>query len=119
MWVGTLGGGLNRIGADGRVTRYRSGPAGSPTHDWIWALASDDRTLWIGTGLSLDAVDLDQPSRVRRVALNAGQDPHNPEGAQGLAQVRDHHRVNPELVEGVDLGGGGDGDECVCVCVSE
>ena len=84
MWVGTLGGGLNRIGADGRVTRYRSGPAGSPTHDWIWALASDDRTLWIGTGLSLDAVDLDRPSRVRRVALDAGQDPHNPEGAQGL-----------------------------------
>lgn len=85
LWVGTLGGGLNRIGPDGRVARYRAaGSAGTLTHDWIWSLASDDRHLWIGTGLSLDALALDVPARVRRVPLTAGVAPQNPEGAQGL-----------------------------------
>ncbi len=69
LWVGTLGGGLNRIDPDGRVTRYRHDAANSATvsHDWIWSLASDGKTLWVGTGSGLDAIRLDQPNPVERL----------------------------------------------------
>lgn len=68
LWVGTLGGGLNRMDPDGTVTRYRhaSGAPRTLSHDWVWSLASDDETLWIGTGEGLNAIDLNAPEAVQR-----------------------------------------------------
>ena len=69
LWIGTLGGGLNRIAPDGRITRYRHVPGNRATlaHDWVWSLAHDDETLWVGTGDGLNAIRLGAPDRVRRL----------------------------------------------------
>ncbi|NNF58321.1 MAG: hypothetical protein HKN04_08765 [Rhodothermaceae bacterium] len=69
LWVGTLGGGLNRIDLDGRITRYRhdSGNPATISHDWIWSLQSDSEHLWIGTSGGLDRIALDRPGRVERL----------------------------------------------------
>ena len=61
VWVGTLGGGLNRVDRQtGAVRRYRHGPGdpGSLCSDRIWALYGDRRgRLWIGTDGGLCALD--------------------------------------------------------------
>ncbi|GAB5535500.1 MAG: hypothetical protein Rubg2KO_17490 [Rubricoccaceae bacterium] len=69
LWIGTLGGGLNRMGPNGRITRYRHAPDNTATlaHDWVWSLAHDEETLWVGTGGGLNAIRLDAPARVRRL----------------------------------------------------
>jgi len=72
LWVGTLGGGLNRLDrATGTVTRYRH-RAGRPTslcHDRIWSLYEDRRgTLWIGTDEGLCGLDR-RTGRFTRYAL--------------------------------------------------
>jgi len=70
LWVGTLGGGLNRIDpATDAVTRYHHDPDDGTTlsHSWVWSLASDERTLWIGTGDGVNRIDLNAPRDVERV----------------------------------------------------
>lgn len=70
LWAGTLGGGLNRIDpATSTVTRYRHDARddASLSHDWIWSLASDERSLWIGTGDGVDRIDLDAPLGIERL----------------------------------------------------
>jgi signal transduction histidine kinase/ligand-binding sensor domain-containing protein len=61
LWVGTLGGGLNRVDrATGDVRRYRERP-GQPDdlgHDWVWCLAdAGDGRVWAGLGDGLALVD--------------------------------------------------------------
>ncbi len=51
LWFGTFGGGLHRLSADGRITRFAAGAAGAGLpSDNVLALAFDARgMLWIGT----------------------------------------------------------------------
>ncbi|MCC7131148.1 MAG: hypothetical protein IT352_00810 [Gemmatimonadales bacterium] len=53
IWIGTIGGGLNRWNrATGEVRRFRRAPSGaaSLSNDMVWALAADSAgTVWAGT----------------------------------------------------------------------
>ena len=73
LWVGTSGGGLNRLDlANGRFERFRHDPnaPGSLAHDQVRALLQDaDGRLWVGTGGGLDLFD-SRPPHLR--ALPAG-----------------------------------------------
>ncbi|HEX8386868.1 MAG TPA: two-component regulator propeller domain-containing protein, partial [Rubricoccaceae bacterium] len=69
LWVGTLGGGLNRLDpTTGRAVRIRlrTGDPASLSDDRVEALRVDRRgRLWAGTGVGLDLVDV-RTGRVRR-----------------------------------------------------
>ncbi|MGE3616451.1 MAG: two-component regulator propeller domain-containing protein [Gemmatimonadales bacterium] len=58
IWIGTIGGGLNRWDRrTGSVRRFRRDPArpGTLSHDIVWALAADaGGGVWIGTSNGLD-----------------------------------------------------------------
>ena len=61
LWVGTIGGGLNRIEhGNGRITSFTSSPGrdGSLSHDVVWALTSTpDGTIWAGTSWGINRFD--------------------------------------------------------------
>lgn len=59
MWVGTLGGGLNRyVAATGRFIRYAVGePGGLPSGDVEALLEAADGALWIGHGAGASRFD--------------------------------------------------------------
>lgn len=83
IWVGTLGGGVNRIEPrSGAVRRFRSDP-GNPaalSHDWVWSLAdAGGGRVWAGTEMGLSLVDPGPGGRVRRIPLVV------PGGAQSRA----------------------------------
>jgi ligand-binding sensor domain-containing protein/signal transduction histidine kinase len=60
LWLGTLGGGLLRLGPEGRVAAHlRAGPGGLPS-DHVWALHADPAAphrLWVGTDEGLAVLD--------------------------------------------------------------
>jgi len=73
IWVGSLGGGVNRIDRQtGQVRRFRSEP-GNPaslTHDWVWSLAdAGDGRVWAGTERGLSRIDPAARPAVRRMPL--------------------------------------------------
>ena len=76
IWVGTYGGGLNRLDpATGRAVRmrHRGGDATSVSSDRVEALRFDRRgRLWAGTGAGLDLVDT-ATGRVRRLGDRLAQ----------------------------------------------
>ncbi|HKJ42700.1 MAG TPA: two-component regulator propeller domain-containing protein [Sunxiuqinia sp.] len=52
LWVGTAGGGLNRISKDGEVTKYEADPGkeNSISSDFVTSILRDENNnLWIGT----------------------------------------------------------------------
>lgn len=56
LWFGTYGGGLHRLGRDGRITRYphRADNPRSPPADNVFSLAFDQAgDLWVGTNKGL------------------------------------------------------------------
>lgn len=69
VWFGNYDGGLHRMAADGRITRYAHDPADADSlpSDTIMSLVFDDGgRLWIGTTQGLAYFD---GQRVRRAAL--------------------------------------------------
>ena len=80
LWVGTGEGGLQRVGADGRVTaRFLHDPANaaSLSDDYVTALHQDRAgTLWVGTRSG--GVNAFDPERGRAVRFRA--DPSDPGG---------------------------------------
>jgi diguanylate cyclase (GGDEF)-like protein len=77
LWVGTAGGGLNRLDlATGKFTRFRNDPANPSSlgHDVVRALLQDAAgRLWVGTHGGLDLYDPDTKGFV-----HYRQDPRNP-----------------------------------------
>jgi diguanylate cyclase (GGDEF)-like protein len=77
LWVGTSGGGLNRLDlARGRFERFRhdAAAAGSLADDDVRAILQDaDGRLWIGTGGGVDLFD-----RESRTFTHYRQDPRDP-----------------------------------------
>ncbi len=75
VWVGTLGGGLNRLDrSTGHVRRFRlgSGTATDVREEWVWSLARDGDVLWVGTEsglLELRGGEGEAPIRIRRIPL--------------------------------------------------
>jgi len=66
LWFGTGGGGLHRLGNDGKITRWTTEAGGLPS-DTILALAFDAAgVLWIGTDAGLARFD---GARITPVAL--------------------------------------------------
>ncbi len=61
LWIGTLGGGLNRLDPDtGRITSFRNRPndAGSLSNDRVQAILEDDaQRLWVATRDGLNLFD--------------------------------------------------------------
>ena len=72
VWFGTFGGGLHKLAADGRITRFaaaQEGQEGLPS-DNVLSLAFDAKgVLWIGTMGGLARYD---GTRVERLALPTG-----------------------------------------------
>ena len=82
LWVGTIGGGLNRlIPRTDQVVRFRhdSRNAHSLSNDVVWALHEDQRgRLWIGTDDGLNMLDLQSGRfRVARCRERAGDLPNS------------------------------------------
>ena len=75
VWVGTLGGGLNRLDpSTGRVRRFRlgAGAAADVREEWVWSLARSGEVLWVGTEsglLELRGGGGEAPVTLRRIAL--------------------------------------------------
>ena len=62
LWLGTWGGGLNRMNADGTFTRFMHDPQRptSISEDSIWVIEQDSKgTLWIGTQIGLNRMNPD------------------------------------------------------------
>jgi len=101
IWVGTLGGGLNRIDSrTGAVRRFRSDPANAATlpHDWIWSLAdAGGGRVWVGTEIGLGLVDPSPGGQVRRIPLAL------PPGAQS----RGVYTLQPDSTGALWVGTGG------------
>ena len=72
VWFGTFGGGLHRLAADGRITRFAAaaeGQDGLPS-DNVLSLAFDARgVLWVGT---MGGLARYEGGQLRRLALPAG-----------------------------------------------
>lgn len=94
LWVGTFGGGLNRIDrARGAVTRFRARPSDpfALPHDTIWALLVDPAgVLWIGTEDGLASFD----PRTERFLRHAIALPHDERvGRRTTALARDRSGI--------------------------
>lgn len=101
LWVGSLGGGVNRLDAvTGRVSRYRASP-GAPSglpHDWVWGLAdAGGGRAWVGTEEGLALVDPSAVPAVRRIAVSL----------PGPAPSRSIYALLPDSAGGLWIGTSG------------
>ncbi|MEM9998005.1 MAG: two-component regulator propeller domain-containing protein, partial [Bacteroidota bacterium] len=71
LWVGTLGGGLNRLDlATGQARRYPWDAPGGTNGSWIWDLGlHPDGTLYISASKGLDRIDTQRPDRIEPVPV--------------------------------------------------
>ena len=78
LWIGTLGGGLNRLDPDtGRITsfRHRANDAGSLSNDRVQAILEDDANrLWVATRDGLNLFD-----RASETFVRYGRDGDSPQ----------------------------------------
>ncbi|MDJ0837312.1 MAG: two-component regulator propeller domain-containing protein [Acidobacteriota bacterium] len=79
LWVGTFGGGLNRLNADRQHFRaYRAGDSGGLSNDKVWAVMEDGAgNLWVGTEYGLNRMNPDGSF------AQYFKDPDNPRGLPG------------------------------------
>lgn len=79
LWIGTLGGGLNRIDQrTGRVHRFvhHAADPHSLNHDWVWSLAdAGGGRVWAGTGAGFALVDPFASRSVTRGSLSPAPQP--------------------------------------------
>lgn len=117
LWVGTLGGGLNRIdrqSGEVRRFRHRADDPNSLPNDWVWSLADAGRgRVWAGLGSGLALVDPTADPAVRPIDLGSLSDPELPgtyslhlsdsDGGLWMGGARLLHRSATGLVRRVDL----------------